>query len=73
MTGCRISEALAIRAGDVDLEAGGIRIATLKRRRAHWRAVPVAAVLGHASLTTTAIYTTAIGAPARELVSRVWG
>ena len=32
----------------------------------------VAAVLGHASLTTTAIYTTAIGAEARELVSRVW-
>ena len=33
----------------------------------------VAAVLGCASLTTTAIYTTAIGAEARELVSRVWG
>ena len=32
----------------------------------------VAAVLGHASLTTTAIYTTAIGAEARALVSRVW-
>ena len=32
----------------------------------------VAAVLGHASLTTTAIYTTAIGAEARELVSRIW-
>ena len=32
----------------------------------------IAAVLGHASLTTTAIYTTAIGAEARELVSRVW-
>ena len=32
----------------------------------------VAAVLGHASLTTTAIYTTVIGAEARELVSRVW-
>ena len=32
----------------------------------------VAAVLGHASLTTTAIYTTAITAEARELVSRVW-
>ena len=31
----------------------------------------VAAVLGHASLTTTAIYTTAIGAEARELASRV--
>ena len=32
----------------------------------------VAAVLGHASFTTTAIYTTAIGAEARELVSRIW-
>ena len=32
----------------------------------------VAAVLGHASLDTTAIYTTAIGAEARELVARVW-
>ena len=32
----------------------------------------VAAVLGHASLTTIAIYTTAIGAEARELVSRIW-
>ena len=31
----------------------------------------IAAVLGHTSLTTTAIYTTAIGAEARELVSRV--
>ncbi len=32
----------------------------------------IAAVLGHASLTTTAMYTTAIGAEARDLVSRVW-
>ena len=32
----------------------------------------VAAVLGHASLDTTAIYTTAIGAEAREPVARVW-
>ena len=145
MTGCRVSEALGIRACDVDLEANEVRIATLKRRRTHWRAIPVpedlvqalelvhrvrsarganrrlwpitrqtanrqvgalmrsagiegpqacprglrhsygvaavtagvplptvAAVLGHASLTTTAIYTTAIGAEARELVSRIW-
>ena len=149
MTGCRVSEALALRPCDVDLEAAELRIATLKRRRDHWRAVPVpedlahalelvhrvrsaqasprgrarplwpitrqaahrqvgalmaaagiegpqacprglrhgygvaavtagvplptvAAVLGHASLDTTAIYTTAIGAEARELVARVW-
>ena len=32
----------------------------------------VAAVLGHASLETTAIYITAIGAEARELVARIW-
>ena len=32
----------------------------------------VAAVLGHASLTTTAIYTNATGAQARELVARMW-
>ena len=31
----------------------------------------IAAVLGHASLTTTATCTTAFGAEARELVSRV--
>ena len=141
MTGCRISEALALRPCDVDLEAAELRIATLKRRREHWRAVPVpedlaheldlvhrvrraralwpitrqaahrqvgalmaaagiegpqacprglrhgygvaavtagvpfptvAAVLGHAHLTTTALYTTAIGAEARELVARMW-
>lgn len=149
-TGARISEVLAIRAGDVDVESSEVRIATLKRRRKHWRSVPVpealihdlelvhrlrrtqrsprgrrtrlwpisratatrhvtelmavagiegsqasakglrhaygvaavaagvplptvAAVLGHASLNTTAIYTTAIGAEARELVARMWG
>ena len=149
LTGCRVSEALAIRACDVDLGAHEIQIATLKRRREHWRSVPVpedlvhalelvhrlrraqasprgrtralwpitrqaahrqvgalmaeagiagpqacprglrhsygvaavtagvplptvAAVLGHASLETAAIYTTAIGAEARELVARVW-
>ena len=32
----------------------------------------IAAVLGHAELTTTAVYTTAIGAEARELVARMW-
>ena len=149
LTGCRVSEALSVRACDVDLDAAEIRIATLKRRREHWRAVPVpedlvheldlvhrirraqasprgrsaplwdisrqaahrqiaalmgsagiegpqacprglrhsygvaavqagvplttiAAVLGHADVSTTAIYATAIGAEARELVSRLW-
>ena len=36
-----VSEALAIRACDIDLDASELPIATLKRRRAHWRAVPV--------------------------------
>ena len=48
MTGCRVSEALALRACDVDLEAGELRIATLKRRAEHWRAVPVPEDLVHA-------------------------
>ena len=149
LTGCRVSEALALRTCDVDLEAAEIRIATLKRRREHWRAVPVpenlvhevelvhgvrraqtstrrrtallwditrqaahrqvvavmrtagiegpqacprglrhswgvaavqagvplttvAAVLGHADVASTATYATAIGAEARDLVSRIW-
>ena len=149
LTGCRVSEALGLRACDVDLDAAELRISTLKRRREHWRAVPVpedlihaldlvhrvrraqtsvrgaksalwpltrqaahrqvvslmnsagisgpqacprglrhswgvaavtagvplhtiAAVLGHADLSTTAIYATAIGAEHRELVARVW-
>ena len=37
----RISEALALRARDVDLEANEVRFRTLKRRKEHWRAVPV--------------------------------
>ena len=41
MTGARVSEALALRACDVDLEAAELRIATLKRRKARWRTVPV--------------------------------
>lgn len=40
-TGCRISEALAVRAVDVDLEARTVRFRTLKRRIEHWREVPV--------------------------------
>lgn len=41
LTGCRVSEALGVRACDVDLDAAEIRISTLKRRREHWRAVAV--------------------------------
>ena len=32
----------------------------------------IASILGHADIKTTAIYTTAIGAEARELVARMW-
>ena len=150
LTGCRVSKALAVCACDVDLDAAELRIATLKRRRDAWRAVPVpediaqqaldlvhrvraaqaslrgrtrrlwdvthqtatrqvaalmrtagikgpqatprglrhgfgvaavtagvplptiAAVLGPADLSTTAIDTTAIGAEQRTLVARTW-
>ena len=147
-TGARISEVLALRAMDIDVDVLEVRIRTLKRRREHWRAVPVpktfvreldlvhhlrschrsrsaalalwpwsratgarhvkalmraadvqgpmacakgvrhsfgiaavqagvplptvAAMLGHANLSTTAIYTTALGIEARELMSRMW-
>ena len=40
-TGCRISEALAVRASDVDLDEHTVRFRTLKRRLEHWRLVPV--------------------------------
>ena len=40
-TGARVSETLAIRPIDVDLEAASIRIWTLKRRAERWREVPV--------------------------------
>ena len=46
MTGCRVCEALAMRACDVDLEAAEVLIATLKRRSNHWRVVPVGAGCG---------------------------
>ena len=32
----------------------------------------IAAVLGHAQITTTAIYTTAVGTEARTFLSRMW-
>ena len=40
-TGARVSEILALRALDVDLDAGAVRIRTLKRSVEHWREVPV--------------------------------
>ena len=40
-TGPRVSEALAVRPIDVDLEAASIRIQTLKRHAERWREVPV--------------------------------
>ena len=134
-TGARVSEVLALRALDVDLDAGVVRIRTLKRRVEHWREVPlpaahardlemvhylreasprrvreplwkfsratahrkvvvvmrmariegpqacpkglrhgfgIAAVLGHADIATTAIYTTAGGVEARAFLARMW-
>ena len=46
MTGCRVSEAFGICACDVDLDASELRIATLKRRNSHRRAVSVPEDLG---------------------------
>ena len=44
-TGCRISEVLAIRAGSLVPDEGLITVRTLKRRRVHFRAIPVPAFL----------------------------
>ena len=146
-TGAWVSEVLALRALDVDLDAGAVRICTLKRRVEHWREVPlppehardlemvhylreasprrvreplwkfsratshrkvvavmrmariegpqacpkglrhgfgiaavtagvplptIAAVLGHADIATTAIYTTAVGVEARGFLAKMW-
>ena len=65
MTGCRVSEALAIRAYDVDLEAVEIRISTLKRRREHWRAVPVPQDLSSTSSTWSTASDARPGKPSR--------
>lgn len=146
-SGARLSEVLALRPADIDLDASSIRIRTLKRRAEHWREVPlpnevlralelvhglrairpkraveplwpwsratghrriaavmeragisgpqacpkglrhsfgiaavsagvplptIASVLGHADISTTAIYTTAVGLEAREFLARMW-
>ena len=135
-TGVRVSEVLGLRALDVDLDAGAVRIRMLKRRLEHWHEVPVppelardlemvhrlreasprrlkeplwrlsratprrkvvavmtaagisgpqacpkglrhgfaiAAVLGHADIAKTAIYTTAVGVEVRRFLQRMWG
>ncbi|WP_370334501.1 tyrosine-type recombinase/integrase [Parvularcula marina] len=42
LTGCRISEALALTKAHVDREEGTLRFRTLKRRSTHcWRTIPV--------------------------------
>ena len=146
-SGARLSEVLALRPVDIDLEAAAIRIRTLKRRAEHWREVPlptevmralelvhglrairtkragdplwpwsratghrrivavmdcagisgpqacpkglrhafgiaavsagvplptIAAALGHADISTTAIYTTAVGIEAHAFLARMW-
>ncbi len=146
-SGARLSEVLALRPADIDLDAAAIRVRTLKRRAEHWREVPlpaealralelvhglrsvsarraghpiwpwsratghrrivavmdragisgpqaspkglrhafgiaavtagvplptIAAVLGHADIATTAIYTTAVGIEARTFLARMW-
>ena len=40
-TGARVSEVLALRALDMDLDAGAVRVRTLKRRVEHWHEVPI--------------------------------
>ena len=58
-TGARVSEALAVRPMDIDLEAASIPIRTLKRHAEHWREIP-------------AIYTTTAGLEARDFLARTW-
>ena len=40
-SGARLSEVLALRPVDIDLNTAAIRIQTLKRRAEHWREVPL--------------------------------
>ena len=57
------------RTGSEDDRMSGARAPAV----ATWLPLPtVAAVLGHADLSTTAIYCTAVGVQARDLVARVW-
>ena len=69
-TGARISEVLAIRAGDVDVESRGRRIAILKLRREHWRSVPVP---DPRPASTTLSSCTGSGAPRAALAAAARG
>jgi integrase len=83
--GCRLSEALALTADRVDLAAGVLVIESLKKRRIGiYRAVPVPPALldaldlvqkwlGHAQLTTTALYADAVGVEEKNIARRMWG
>lgn len=45
LTGCRVSEALALTSDQVDIQAGTLTFRTLKRRTLSFRTVPVPALL----------------------------
>jgi integrase len=78
---CRLSEALALTADCVGLAAGVLVFESLKKRRAgiyHTVPAPPALLgtldmvqkwLGHAQLTTTAIYANAVGAEEKDIAS----
>ena len=66
-TGARVSEALAVRPKDVDLEAGAIRFRTLKRRAERWRKAPIPAAVVRALELAHALRSTPTRAAARPL------
>ena len=66
-TATRVSEALAIRPFDVDLEAVSIRIRTLKRRAERWHEVPVPPELLRALKLVHALRSMAMKAASRPL------
>ena len=67
-TGARVSEALAVRPMDIDLEAASIRIGTLKHRTERWRQVPVPPELLHALERVRALRS----APAKAAGKLLW-
>ena len=82
LTHCRAGQCLARAFWPITRQTANRQVGAIMRtagiegpqacRRGLRHSYGVAAALGHASLTTTAIYTRAIGAEAHELVSRVW-